>query len=138
MPVLNFKRSALVFVVATAIAVVTGVTARLDPGLIDGAPQWFAAAATSALVVWATTPWWRRIDEAAREAHKSAFFWGGAFGMGLALFLGALEIGVDQARGGPIPEWFLGAVFVVILQTLGYGLFWVVWWLRRSGWGPWK
>lgn len=138
MPVLNFKSAALVFVLASVIMLAAGATARLDPELVEGPLQWIAAATASALVVWGTTPWWRRIDEAAREAHKSAFFWGGSFAIGLALFLGAIELSVDQAGRGQLPEWFLGAIFAIVLQVLGYGLFWVVWWLRRSGWGPWK
>lgn len=82
--------------------------------------------------------WWSRLDEAAREAHKWAWYWGGSTGMlvGLVLMLmlttrpGDIAI---PASLGETPADLVAAGMIMILgfQLIGYGLAWVWWWLGR-------
>ncbi|MBO9544305.1 hypothetical protein [Caulobacter sp.] len=88
------------------------------------------------LLVPVTIIYWRMIDEAAREAHKFAWFWGGQGGMLIALGLGLLgdseklvaAYGDLKAAG-----WmFVGMLALLICQIVGYGLAWAGWWLIRQ------
>lgn len=85
--------------------------------------------------------WMRSIDEAAREAHKSAWFWGGSAGMavgGVAIILAALP----QAEQAFVPSWFAGrsdpaayaatgAFGMMGLMLVGYTIAWAWWWWKR-------
>jgi hypothetical protein len=85
--------------------------------------------------------WMRSIDEAAREAHKSAWFWGGSAGMavgGVALIMASLP----QAERLEIPAWYAGrsdpatyaatgAVAMMALMLAGYAVAWAWWWWKR-------
>ncbi|SFS89654.1 hypothetical protein [Brevundimonas viscosa] len=85
--------------------------------------------------------WMRAIDEAAREAHKTAWFWGGSAGLavgGVAIIMASLP----QAETVRIPAWFAGrsdpvayaatgAFGMLLLMLIGYTLAWVWWWWRR-------
>lgn len=88
-----------------------------------------------------TVGWMRAIDEAAREAHKSAWFWGGCGGMAVAGVLFILA-STPLAAGLQPPSWFLGrtdpaaymatgAAILALLMTAGYTLAWAWWWWRR-------
>jgi hypothetical protein len=79
--------------------------------------------------------YWRNIDEAAREAHKFAWFWGASGGILVMLPLGAL-IGSERliaVMGQRSPgEWvFFGSSALLAAQIIGYGLVWAGWWLRQ-------
>ena len=84
--------------------------------------------------------YWRSIDEAAREAQKWAWFWGGSMGMALAV----LVLSISWAR----PQWidlsallppgatalqgmFYGGAAMVAAQMIGFALAWTYWWARR-------
>ncbi len=85
--------------------------------------------------------WMRAIDEAAREAHKTAWFWGGSVGLaigGVAVIMAALP----QAETVQIPSWFAGrsdpvayaatgAFGMLLLMLVGYTIAWAWWWWRR-------
>src|SRR5690606_14710418 len=82
-------------------------------------------AAVLGVSVW----WWRRLDEAAREAHKWAWYWGGSSGMliGLVLMLTLTTRPADiaiPAGLGETPADLVGAGMLIILgfQLVGYGL----------------
>ena len=82
--------------------------------------------------------WWRRLDEAAREAHKWAWYWGGSTGMlvGLVLMLVLTTRPADivlPASLGQTPADLVGAGMIITLgfQLVGYGLAWAWWWLGR-------
>lgn len=82
-----------------------------------------------------TVIYWRNIDEAAREAHKFAWFWGASGGILVMLPLGAL-IGSERliaVMGQRSPgEWvFFGISTLLAAQLIGYGLAWAGWWLVR-------
>lgn len=79
--------------------------------------------------------YWRNIDEAAREAHKFAWFWGASGGILVMLPVGAL-IGSERlvaVMGDRSPgEWvFFGVSALLAAQLIGYGLVWAGWWLRQ-------
>ena len=91
-------------------------------------------AATLAVSIW----WWRRLDEAAREAHKWAWYWGGSAGMvvGLAAILTLTTRDVDLARFLPADanpgDMIVGGMMSILLfQLVGYTLAWAWWWLAR-------
>jgi hypothetical protein len=86
---------------------------------------------------------WRRTDEAARAAHKTAWFWGAPFAlMALVIVLPFVAVLVFHARFGPIfapgaaanSPWTVllaGVVLAAAVQALGYLVVWTAWWLRR-------
>lgn len=91
---------------------------------------------------------WMRLDETAREAHKFAWFYGAGLALILALLAlvalimtpdawSALEprlIGFAPAvvNMPPALSGFVGGLMLcAIVQCVGYGVVWSVWWLRR-------
>jgi hypothetical protein len=91
---------------------------------------------------WIGLAWMRNIDEAAREAHKAAWYWGGVGGMSVGGVLMILAM-LPQARTVAIPAFNVGdahpaayaasgAFALMLLMVMGYTLFWGFWWLRRS------
>ena len=80
---------------------------------------------------------WRGIDEAAREAHKWAWWWGGSSGMALgAILVLTLSLRDEDvsalAPGVGAADLVSGGVFAILLfQMAGYGIAWAVWWLKH-------
>jgi NADH:ubiquinone oxidoreductase subunit 6 (subunit J) len=83
--------------------------------------------------------WWRGLDEAAQEAHKWAWWWGGSAGMslGLIVLVALLRLGAAQAipesvtNKSPEDLIYLGAMGMLVCQMAGYVVAWAAWWLRR-------
>lgn len=84
--------------------------------------------------------WMRAIDEAAREAHKAAWFWGGCGGMclgGVLLIMTSLPQSARwtftafDGRTDPAAYAATGAFGMMMLMTLGYTVVWAWWWLTR-------
>jgi hypothetical protein len=84
---------------------------------------------------WVTVIYWRAVDEAAREAHKFAWFWGASGGMLLSLPILALTDSAKlEALFGPgdAAHWVsIGVFSLLMLQIAIYGLVWAGWWLVR-------
>jgi len=102
----------------------------LPPGLV------FAASLVAMVVFfWVCVVYWRNIDEAAREAHKFAWFWGGTGGLIVLMPVGALvtnERLVAMFHERSPSEWvILGFLTLLTAQLVGYGLVWAGWWLRQ-------
>ena len=85
--------------------------------------------------------WMRSIDEAAREAHKSAWFWGGCGGMAVGGVFFILA-SIPPAAALEIPSWFSGRTdpaayaatgggALALLMVVGYTLAWAWWWWKR-------
>ena len=85
--------------------------------------------------------WMNSIDEAAREAHKAAWYWGGSSGMAVGGVLIILA-GLPMARTVDIPAFFVGrddpavyaasgAMAMMLLMLLGYTIVWAWWWMAR-------
>jgi len=109
---------------------------RPGVGGLVGSGVFLVAVMTAVLVV--TIWWWRRLDEAAREAHKWAWYWGGSAGMavGLALVLTVTTRNVDLGRfvtadASPGDLIVGGMMSILLFQLAGYTLAWGWWWLAR-------
>ena len=93
-----------------------------------------------AVGVWLVAMYWRRIDEAAREAHKWAWFWGGNVALmplivGLFFLLERPDLQVPLWPGlqaGPAGYVATGGFIVVFTLLIGYSLAWLYWWLWKS------
>ena len=90
--------------------------------------------------LWFCFAYWKRLDEAAREAHKFAWYWGGSLGLAASgLLVGLLARGAD-ARAFLWPGFeadatgylMTGALAVVTAQVIGYVLVWAGWWLWKG------
>ena len=126
----------LILLLALALGVASGALDRATEDRFD-LSVWGMVAGFP-LVLALTVMWWLRLDEAAREAHKWAWYWGATGGI-LASF--PLLMGVSAAKvvsfagriGMSRPEELVafGVLAVLTLQLVGYGLAWAAWWLRR-------
>lgn len=87
--------------------------------------------------------WWKQIDEAAREAHKTAWFWGGSIGMTISCFVAALNLFFDGAIMSIIASalnisdihkfgFELGMFNVMSFMGLGYMVHWAIWWKKHG------
>ncbi|HCW50260.1 MAG TPA: hypothetical protein DGP25_09935 [Brevundimonas sp.] len=84
-----------------------------------------------------TLYWWRALDEAAREAHKWAWWWGGNLGFivgGAAVVIAALA-GVNLLPAA-VPHTdaaliALGVAAAFAAQAVGYGVAWCGWWIAH-------
>ncbi len=139
----------VVAVVGTLASYVLGyIAGSIDahaPGTVSDS-RWlpivfFVFVAVSMVVsLWVTVLWMRSIDEAAREAHKSAWFWGGTVGMtvGLMLVLMSMWPGAEtlnlpsmEGRNDPAAYMAMGAVLMLLIMVAGYTIAWIVWWWQR-------
>ncbi len=100
-------------------------------------PLIFAAIAVAmifALIV--CLAWWRGADEAVREAHKWAWFWGGscglAIGAGLMLVAQMMpeQMAAIEAMTG-LNAFVTGISVVLSLEVAGYLIAWAWWWLSK-------
>ncbi|WAC46751.1 hypothetical protein OVA03_08455 [Asticcacaulis sp. SL142] len=83
--------------------------------------------------------WWRSSDEAVREAHKWAWYWGGSCGLLVVMPIYFLSV----ATGGDFGESFMayfnaqgsgfefGIMTGLIPPIIGYVIAWGIWWLRH-------
>ncbi|KSB89510.1 hypothetical protein AS593_16025 [Caulobacter vibrioides] len=94
--------------------------------------------AVMALMLWLCARWWSAADEAAREAHKWSWYWGGSTGLALAGVPFILLHTMPRAAEILLPAHMTTSQAVVFgmgliggFQIVGYGLFWAGWWLAR-------
>lgn len=71
-------------------------------------------------VAFAQLPWWRRLDHMQRDSHLSSWYWGGAFGGGIAIVSIVLATGTKS-------QMATGALLVWLAQALGYGIWQLRW-----------
>lgn len=99
------------------------------------------ATATMLISLWVGFRWMSSIDEAAQEAHKWAWYWGGSGGLAVGGVL-VIMAGLPQAAAIHIPAWYAdradpaayaatGAFAMLALMLIGYGVAWAWWWLGR-------
>lgn len=132
------------FVVVLLVCALAGAVAGGVAGVIDPGGDWpFVAVAVLvtafgigfAACIW----WWSRLDEAAREAHKWAWWWGGSAGMALGgvVLLSVVSVMRDGRVPAPLAAMapddllYVGALGMILCQVLGYTVAWIAWWLRR-------
>lgn len=93
------------------------------------------------LAVWMGAAWMRNIDEAAQEAHKWAWYWGGTSGMAAAGVL-VIMANLPQTaalrlpsllgdRTDPAAYLASGAFGMMGALLVGYMVAWGWWWMRR-------
>lgn len=85
--------------------------------------------------------WWNKIDEASREAHKIAWFFGGSIGITVAMILVVLNLLFD---GGAFDFLFagiadaskygfeLGVTTCLTFAGFGYMIHWGLWWKKHG------
>jgi len=128
---------------AVGCAIGGGIGAGVAVGFGSTSPVGLLIAAVGGTVgmliaIWATLMWWNTLDEAAREAHKWAWWWGSNGGIA---FGGIAAITLfSTARGGqalaslgsdPVDLLLLGGFICAMFQVFGYALAWAGWWLAR-------
>lgn len=110
-----------------------------DTAMVWGMGGFVTLAMVIAMVV--SVIWMRSIDEAAREAHKAAWFWGGTGGMSVGMIAIVLA-SLPPAERFVFPSWFdgrtdpaayaaTGAFGILFLMLIGYAVVWAWWWLAR-------
>lgn len=98
------------------------------------------ALGVAAGALWFCVVYWKRLDEAAREAHKFAWYWGGSLGLAVSgLLVGLLARGADASaflwpgfESNATGYLMTGALAVVTAQLVGYALVWAGWWLWKG------
>lgn len=123
------------------VAVVAGLSFG---GLMNASDRWGEAGPVAVLLaalvagIWLMRVYWQALDEAAREAQKEAWLWGGSLGLAATLTVVMLAakntIGLDllvPADATPEQALLRGATLVVGGQVGGYVLAWALWWWRR-------
>lgn len=131
----------VMFALALTAGVVVGYLEAEGRLTGDGPAIWILAPFAIAIMgaaLWIGFQWMRSIDEAAQEAHKWAWYWGGSTGMAVG---GALVImtSLPQAKTLQIPAWYAGrtdpaayaasgAFGMLLLMLTGYLIAWAWWW----------
>ena len=130
----------LMFLAATAVGYFAA-EGSVDP---DRAQVWLMVPFIILLMIGsmaAGVAWMRSIDEAAQEAHKWSWYWGGSGGMAVGAVLVCLAT-LPQAGSIHIPSWLddrtdpaayaaTGAFAMLLLMLVGYLVAWAWWWWRR-------
>ena len=83
--------------------------------------------------------WWKKVDEAVKEAHKWAWFWGGSLGMMLAIWIATINLFMNGqlltpllvASGLEAYGFEAGVIAAVLLMSYGYMGAWAIWWARH-------
>ena len=136
---------AVLFTAAFAFGVYAGYREAHSPGAVPlEIPVWLFFLLMSVVMagaIWIGAVWMRSIDEAAQEAHKWAWYWGGSCGMAVGAVVALTSMlpeasdlvlpSLWEGRTDPAAYISAGAILMVLLMTVGYGIAWVVWWLQR-------
>lgn len=133
----------------TLIAVLPAFAFMFVPVIAD---EGLRFAVGAAVLLWLTAfalYAWVRLDEPSREAHKFAWYWGGAPALLVVLLIAVGGVAspmvgepiaafvASQSKGAATPEagFLVGAFSAAIIQVAGYGLVWVGWWLSKRSRG---
>jgi len=141
------KRFPFFALVATAgIAAFLGLTlwlaaeSHIDGDVLHRHPALLMAqlAVTFLMVLVISIGYWRRLDEAAREAHKWSWYWGGTIGLLsllpifiLCVFQPGFGAQIAADFGATGHELDLGIGMAILFPCIGYVLAWAFWWLKR-------
>lgn len=91
----------------------------------------------SVALIWICVAWWRGADEAVREAHKWAWYWGGSAGIGVVMGLlilttwNVIDLVPLEVSGDPADLIVTGIGLTLGAQFTGYLIAWAFWWLRH-------
>lgn len=124
--------------VSAVIGSTVGGLERQHPALIPPAAAAVGATAACLLACAALIPLWRRMDEVARAAHQSAWYWGGSAGSAVAGGLAVYATRETPAHlAALVPTMTVngafaaGVVACLLIQVAVYGVGWTVWWLSK-------
>ena len=140
-------KSALALVALFVLMFVVGIAAGYFGAQSDAPPEtvqfWILAVSAPFIMVgglWMGAAWMKSIDEAAQEAHKASWYWGGSAGMAVGMIaivlaqLPQIETVQFEPIGGrtdPAVYMAAGALGMVGLMLVGYIIVWAWWWLAR-------
>jgi predicted permease len=109
-------------------------------------PEGIVPAIALAASAWALTwmiIYWRNLDETAREAQKTAWFWGGTLSgvasLMAAAFVPAVQHWIHERAAGfttdTLPAenagFMTGVLFVIVAQAAGFTLYLLGWWIAH-------
>jgi hypothetical protein len=132
--------------IAGSLAIVVGAFALLiahHPGPPAPESAWVLTAAYGVAIVWAVVfiaLYWRRLDEAAKEAQKFAWFYGsiGATVLSAPIIVQVRLTGdhflasvLPHAMSGPAALLTLGWMALLLAQGAGFCLVWAGWWWAK-------
>jgi len=140
-PMLGFV---LLVVAAFAVAALigfVGAASGFDLPIVELVAMSVTAVVLMAGALWIGAIWMRSVDEAAQEAHKSAWYWGGCAGLcigGVGIVLANLPQSAEwripsliPGRTDPVAYLASGATALGVLMVVGYLVVWAWWWLAR-------
>lgn len=126
------------------LAIMVGVTAAACLAYylataLSASPLFLALIGLAAVgtIVWACLPWWRGADEAVREAHKSAWFWGGLLAciplIPTLILISGNQVVLERLASVGQPYKLLagGVLLTLTFQLSGYLIAWAAWWMKR-------
>lgn len=137
--------AAVLFLIGAVVGFVDGDDQRLTGSIARGNP-WVVLTVAGVVAVVSfifSLRWMQGLDELAQRAHYEAWYWGGSLGLMAVVFAivaaPALEQVVDLERmfaplaiySGESAGFVSGAMATVIVMGIGYGLWWVFFWLRK-------
>lgn len=141
-PIAPWRWIVALFALSAALGIVLGVFSSMvgGSGPLAIVLMGLVVTALSALMIWLSAKYWGRIDEAAREAHKWAWFWGANIALLPALigFILLVERPDIEAPLWPgfdaTPAHYVatGGLIVIGLLGIGYGLAWLGWWFWKG------
>jgi hypothetical protein len=105
-------------------------------GVVEVVVKAVTTTAAMAVAMFACRWWWNGLDEAAREAHKWAWWWGSTYGLafgGVALLTVFTAAENTKAFAGwqTLDVLLSGAGLLVGVQCAGYAIAWGIWWWQR-------
>jgi len=87
---------------------------------------------------WLVRLYWRAIDEAAKDAQKTAWFWGASLaaipGVVLLEVLSARRFGLSehlQSLAPHMSQLVMGGLIIILAQLAGFLLAWAIWWAGK-------
>lgn len=131
------------FVVMVVVGLVAGYLGARNGASHDTVELWILGVMAPFLMVgalWLGAAWMKSIDEAAQEAHKASWYWGGSAGMAVGMVAillvqapqtEVLQFAPISGRTDPAVYMAAGAMGMVGLMMAGYIIVWAWWWLAR-------
>lgn len=141
-PIAPWRWIVALFGLSVALGAVLGIFSGMTRGATPVALIVMALVVVglTALMLWLMAMYWRRIDEAAREAHKWAWFWGANVALipavlGFVILLERPDLEAPLWPGfeaTPAHYVATGGLIVIGLLMVGYGVAWLGWWLWKG------
>lgn len=89
-------------------------------------PLYLGLLGLCALAIGAMVPWWNKLDDLQKAGQLNAWYWGGLIG-GLVVLMWLV------AATGRSSDLSRGALALLLGETAGFGIAWLVWRWRSRG-----